>query len=255
LSEPSPILPESTEACELVVVVAHPDDAELCAGGLLISAARRGWRTAVVDLTRGELGSLGTVATRAEEASAAARVLGLSRRINLGLPDGAVRDTDENRLKVVLVVRELRPRILVTHPREDHHPDHMGAAELVRQSFYLCGIRKFAPEMPPWRPRGLLYTLGSRARRPDLIFNISDVIKERMKAVRCYRSQFEAAPGEDSDFAVRIASDGFLEGHRASLKHWGSLIGAAYGEPYSSEAPLSITDPAALFASEPWKKP
>lgn len=254
MSELSPITPESTEACELVVVVAHPDDAELCAGGLLLSAARRGWRTAVVDLTRGELGSLGSVETRAEEAAAAARVLGLSQRISLGLPDGAVRDSDENRRKVVGVVRQLRPRILVTHPREDHHPDHMGAAELVRQSFYLCGIRKFAPETPPWRPRGLLYTLGSRTTRPDLVFNISDVIEERMQAVRCYRSQF-AAEREDPAFAVRIASDGFLEGHRASLKHWGTLIGAAYGEPYSSEAPLAISDPAALFASEPWKKP
>lgn len=233
------------------MITAHPDDAELCTGGLLLTAAACGWKTAVADLTRGELGSLGTPEIRAEEAAAAAGVLGLSRRLNLGLPDGAVRDSDDAREQIVRLVREVRPRIVVTHSLEDHHPDHMGAAQLVKQSFYLCGIRKYLPELPPWRPHGLLYAFSSRMARPGIILDISDVIERRMEAVRCYRSQFEAQP--ESGFSVRIASSLFLESHRASLKHWGSLIGAAFGEPYVSEAPIAVSDPTFLFGSEPWK--
>lgn len=237
--------------CELLVITAHPDDAELCTGGLLLTAAAHGWRTAVADLTRGELGSLGTPEIRAAEANAAAEILEVSRRLNLELPDGGVRDTDDARKRIVRLVRELRPRIVVTHSLEDHHPDHMGAAQLVKQSFYLCGIRKYLPELPPWRPRGLLYAFSSRMARPDIVVDISGVIERRMEAVLCYRSQFEAPP--ESGFAVRIASNLFLESHRASLKHWGSLIGAAYGEPYVSEAPIAVSDPTFLFGSEPWK--
>jgi bacillithiol biosynthesis deacetylase BshB1 len=237
--------------CELLVITAHPDDAELCTGGLLLTVAGRGWRTAVADLTRGELGSLGTPEIRAYEANAASEILGVSRRLNLELPDGGVRDTDDARKKIVRLVRELRPRIVVTHSLEDHHPDHMGAAQLVKQSFYLCGIRKYLPELPPWRPHGLLYAFSSRMARPGIILDISDVIERRMEAVLCYRSQFEAEP--EPGFSVRIASSLFLESHRASLKHWGSLIGAAFGEPYVSEAPIAVSDPTFLFGSEPWK--
>ena len=241
----------SANDCELLVIAAHPDDAELCTGGLLLTAAAHGWKTAVADLTRGELGSLGTPEIRAAEADAAAGVLGLSRRLNLGFPDGAVRDTDDARRKIVRLVRQVRPRIVVTHSLEDHHPDHMGAAQLVKQSFYLCGIRKYLPELPPWRPHGLLYALGSRMARPDIVIDISGVIERRMEAVLCYRSQFDGKP--QPGFALRIASNLFLESHRASLKHWGSLIGAPYGEPYVSETPIAVADPTFLFGSEPWK--
>lgn len=237
--------------CELLVITAHPDDAELCTGGLLLAAAACGWKTAVADLTRGELGSLGTPEIRAQEASAAAKVLGLTKRLNLELADGGVRDTDDSRKKIVRLVRELRPRIVVTHSLDDHHPDHMGAAQLVKQSFYLCGIRKYLPALPPWRPRGLLYAFSSRMARPDIIVDISDVVERRMEAVLCYRSQFEAQP--QPGFSVRIGSNLFLESHRASLKHWGSLIGVPYGEPYVSEAPIAVGDPTFLFGSEPWK--
>jgi bacillithiol biosynthesis deacetylase BshB1 len=216
-----------------------------------LTAAAHGWKTAVADLTRGELGSLGTPEIRAGEADAAAKVLGLAKRVNLEFPDGAVRDSDDARQKIVRLVRQVRPRIVVTHSLEDHHPDHMGAAQLVKQSFYLCGIRKYLPELPPWRPHGLLYALGSRMARPDIVIDIGGVIERRMEAVLCYRSQFEAPP--EPGFAVRIASSLFLESHRASLKHWGSLIGAPYGEPYVSETPIAVSDPTFLFGSEPWK--
>ena len=234
---------------DLAVFSAHPDDAELCCGGLLLLAAEQGRRTAVIDLTRGELGSLGTPEVREREAVEAARVLRLTKRCNLGFRDGHVRDTDENREKIVRMVRELRPTLVIAPPREDHHPDHMAVAELVRQSFYLCSIRKYIPELPPWRPKALLHHMGSRHGTPKFVVDISSVIDRRMDAVRCYRSQF-ASPR--TDFPVRIASKRFLDSIRSNLGHYGSLIGVAYGEPYDTEVPLAVRDLVSLFPIEAW---
>jgi len=235
---------------DIVVFSAHPDDAELCCGGLLLLAADQGRRTAVVDLTRGDLGSLGTPEIRDQEAADAAKVLRLTERRNLRIPDGHVRDTDENREHIVRAMRELRPSIVIVPPRDDHHPDHMGVAELVRQSFYLCSIRKYLPDLPPWRPKALLHHFGSRHQSPKFVVDISGVIDRRMEAVRCYRSQFES---QQKGFPVRIASKRFLDAIQANLAHYGSLIGVAYGEPYDSEVPLGVTDLVSLFSIEPWK--
>ena len=239
--------PELEAPIDLVVFAAHPDDAELCCGGLLLLAAQQGYRTAVIDLTRGELGSLGTPEIREREAAEAARVLALTKRCNLGIPDGHIRDTDNNRKEIVRVVRELRPRLVVAAPREDHHPDHMAVAELVRQSFYLCSIRKYLPELLPWKPKALLHHMGSRQATPKFVVDISSVIDRRMEAVKCYRSQFDSP---QSDFPVRAASEGFLDSILANLGHYGSLIGVPYGEPYDTEVPLSVVDLVGLFPSK-----
>lgn len=236
---------------DLVVFAAHPDDAELCCGGLLLNTVRSGRAAAVVDLTRGELGSLGTPERRAKEAEAAADVLGLTQRINLGMPDGHIRDTDDHRKAIVRAIRQLRPQLVVAPPLDDHHPDHMGTAQLLRQSFYLCGIKNYLPELPPHRPRALLHHMGTRPMNPQVVVDISEVIQQRMDAIRCYKSQFGAQ--QDKNFPVRIASGKFLESIEATLKYFGSLIGVAYGEPYTSELPIPTVDLVGLFDIEPWK--
>jgi bacillithiol biosynthesis deacetylase BshB1 len=236
---------------DLVVFAAHPDDAELCCGGLLLNTVRSGRTAAVVDLTRGELGSLGTPERRAKEAEAAAHSLGLTQRINLGIPDGHVRDTDENRKAIVRTIRQLRPQLVIAPPLDDHHPDHMGTAQLLRQSFYLCGIRNYLPELPPHRPRALLHHMGTRPMQPQVVVDISEVIQQRRDAVRCYESQF--GEPQSKDFPVRIASGKFLESIEATLKYFGSLIGVAYGEPYAGELPIPTADLVGLFDIEPWK--
>lgn len=235
--------------CDLAVFSAHPDDAELCCGGLLLVSAAKGWRTAVVDMTRGELGSLGSMEDRAREAAEAAEVLGLTCRLNLGLPDGKLHDCDAFREQVVRAVRQLRPRLVVAPPLVDHHPDHMATAELVRQSFYLCGIRRYLPDVPAWRPRGLLYMVGLRSPAPSLLVDVSDVADRRLAAIKCYRSQFEPP---DAAPRLRLNSSFFLDSVTAHLRHWGATIGVPLAEPYWSETPLPVADPAALFGNEPW---
>ncbi|MDA0205906.1 MAG: bacillithiol biosynthesis deacetylase BshB1 [Acidobacteria bacterium] len=236
---------------DLVVFAAHPDDAELCCGGLLLNTVRSGRTTAIVDLTRGELGSLGTPEQRTKEAASAAQALRLTHRVNLNIPDGYVRDTDDNRTAVVRAIRQLRPQLVIAPPLDDHHPDHMGTADLLRQSFYLCGIKNYLPALPPHRPRALLHHMSTRPMNPQVVVDISEFIQERMDAVRCYKSQFGVK--QDKDFPVRIASEKLLESIEATLKYFGSLIGVAYGEPYTSELPIPATDLLSLFDIEPWK--
>jgi bacillithiol biosynthesis deacetylase BshB1 len=236
--------------CDLIVFAAHPDDAELTCGGTLLVARQQGWVTAVVDVTRGELGSLGTPEIRAREASEAAAKLELSDRANLGLPDGHLRDCDEYRLEVVRAIRERRPRVVIAPPRDDHHPDHMAVAELVRQSFYLCGIRKYLEDVPHYRPRALLHYVGSRATPPQLVVDITDVFDRKMEAIECYRSQFE---GEADSPTLRINQTYFLDSIRGHARHYGSLIGVPRGEAFTSEVPLPVSDLVGLFGDDPWR--
>ncbi len=238
--------------CDLAVFVAHPDDAELNCGGLLLASARKGWRTAVVEMTRGELGTRGTPEIRAGECEAAAAVLGLTVRANLGLPDGGVRDTDDARRAVVRAIRSMRPRVVVAPPlRSDHHADHIGTADLLQKSFYLSGIAKFVPDLPPYRPRTLINYMGSRLEKPTMIVDVTEVMEERRKAVLCHASQ--VAPLASGEPDLRIAHPDFLKAIDARLRHFGWMIGVAHGEAYTMETPIPVTDLVELFGIESWK--
>ena len=238
--------------CDLVVFAPHPDDAELNCGGLLLVARQRGWKTAVVEMTRGEMGTRGTPEQRERECAEAARVLGLTVRANLGLPDCGVRDTDEARRAVVRMIRTLKPRVVVAPPlRSDHHPDHVCTGELLHRSFYLCGIQKFVPEVPAHKPRALVHYLGSLPERPTLIVDVSAVIEERRAAVLCHFSQ--VGPNSPGEPVVRVGHPDFLDSVDARLRHWGRMIGVPHGEPYLLDVPLAVSDLVGLFDVEPWK--
>lgn len=246
-------MPESESeipSVDLVVFAAHPDDAELNCGGLLLTSRARGWKTAVVDATRGELGSLGTVETRREEARQAAEVLGLTTRLQLGLPDGGVRDTEASREAVISTIRRLRPRVVVAPPRDDHHPDHSALGELLDRCFYLTGIARVVPGVAPHRPAALLHHGGTRPFVPDLIVDVTEVIEDRRRAIECYVSQFRP---EKPRPGIRISSRHFLDSVEGRLRHFGSLIGVPHGEPYTTAGPLPVGDPVSLFESEPWR--
>ena len=239
--------------CDLVVFAPHPDDGELTCGGLLLVSARQGWRTAIVEMTRGEMGTRGTPEIRARECEAAAEVLGLTVRANLGLPDCGVRDTDDGRTAVVGVLRALRPKVVVAPPpRSDHHADHLGTADLVQKSLYLSGIAKYGPPLPPYRPPALINYMGSRLERPTFIVDVTAVIEERRKAILCHASQIgPLAPG---DAQVRIAHPDFLKAVEARLRHYGWMIGVSYGEAFTVENALPVADVVGLFGGEVGKR-
>jgi len=233
------------EPCSIVVFSAHPDDAELACGGLLLLARRRGVRAAVVDLSRGERATRGDPATRAREAAAAAEILGLAERRNLGLPDGAIEDDDEARGLVVDTIRELRPVLIVAPDEDDFHPDHVAAWRLVRSAFWLAPVGGYRPESRPHRPAGVLRAMAQRAFEPDIVVDVSEVFEDKMRAIRAYESQFDPGRGPET----RLSDPGFLDAWEARHRFHGLLIGVRYGEPYRRFGPLPVRDPLDLWGT------
>jgi bacillithiol biosynthesis deacetylase BshB1 len=252
---------QDAQPCDIVAFTAHPDDAELNCGGTLAAAVAHGWKAGIVDFSRGELGTRGTPEIRAREAAAAARALGLACRLNLGLPDGALRDDDATRAFVVHLLRVMRPRVVIAPPLTDHHADHMAVAETVSRSFYLAGVAKYGVSQPdetdpgaaagPWRPRALLHYTGSRITAPALVVDITGVYEARRKAILCFASQFYREGSEEPP--TRISHPDFFDALEGRARHYGSLIGARYGEAYTMPEPVGVIDVVSLYDREAWE--
>lgn len=228
------------EPLDVLALVAHPDDAELLCGGTLIRCARAGRRTGVLDLTRGEMGSRGTAEIRAGEAQEAGRILGLAVRRNAELPDSGVRNTPETRRRVVEFLRELRPRVVITHWTNGRHPDHRATADLAYDAAFLAGLRNFEARGEPFRPLKVVHALSFRedAPKPTFVVDITGEMDTKLQAVRAYTSQFgdvkgagEVFPGGDRSLEDQIRA----QGARA-----GSLIRVAYGEPFWTRETMSV---------------
>lgn len=230
------------EALDLLAFGPHPDDVELFCGGLLIASARRGHRVGVVDLTRGEMASNGTAAQRAEEARAAAQVMGLHWRENLGLPDAGLAPGDERAaLAIVGALRRLRPEVVLAPWRQARHPDHSAASALVTRAAFLAGLRRVLPDAgPPWRPTQLLYYPMRYRLEPSFLVDTSDVIEDKRRAIACYSSQVQQ-PADAAPTLIGAADA--LEALEARERAWGALIGARYAEAYRTTSALAIDDP------------
>lgn len=217
---------------DVLAVFAHPDDAELLCGATLVKCADKGLKTGVLDLTRGEAGSVGTPELRAEEAHAAAQVMGLSVRRNARLPDSRLENTHEARSHLASIFRELRPRVVVTHWTQGRHRDHRIAAELVYDSAFLAGLKNFDATGSAFRPSQVVHAVSFRedTPAPSFVVDVTEQLDRKLEAVACYGSQFH---GKTS------AGEIFPGGHRglerqirAHAAHWGSTIRCAWGEPF-----------------------
>lgn len=225
---------------DVLAVFAHPDDAELLCGAALARSAERGERTGILDLTRGELGSRGSAEIRAREADEAAGVLGASIRRNAGLPDGALVDEPDVRRRVAALLRELAPRVVVTHWTEGRHPDHRAAARLVRAAAFLSGLRNLDAPGTPHRPEKVVHATLFRedAPPPTFVVDATDTIDRKLRALACYASQFEGVtsagevyPGGERPFSEQV---------RVQMGHWGSRIRTAYGEPFWTQETVRV---------------
>jgi N-acetylglucosamine malate deacetylase 1 len=239
----------SGEALELDVlaVFSHPDDAELTCAGTLVKMKSLGYRTGVLDVTRGEMGTRGTPEGRAEEAREAARIMGLDVRLNLEQPDGHVWVTEEARTALVRVIRTYRPKVIITAHWDDPHPDHANTARLVRESARLASMRRYDEEAGQGAVRvpALAHSAYSRLVVPSFVVDISDHIEEKLRAIRAHRSQFY---DPDSTAPVtRISEKNFLEQLEHRWRYVGSLIGVAAGEAFYVREALNIHDPVALL--------
>jgi bacillithiol biosynthesis deacetylase BshB1 len=233
---------------DLIVFAAHPDDAELAAGGLVATAAAKGYRVGIVDFTRGELGTRGSPETRAEESAAADRVLGVAVRENFGLPDGHLTESLEARRLVVDAIRRHRPRLVAAPFVEDLHPDHAVAGRVVAASIYPTGFAKYDTGTPAGPRPLLVHYMNHHPFEPRFVLDVTPVWEKRLEAVRCYASQLHDP--ESDEPATNISSPDFLARLTARFRHYGSLVGVDYGEPYWTRGPVPVLDPLSAFFGE-----
>ncbi|MBI2421664.1 MAG: bacillithiol biosynthesis deacetylase BshB1 [Candidatus Hydrogenedentes bacterium] len=222
--------------CDVLAIGAHPDDADLGVGGLLLNLAGQGLRTAILDLTRGELGSRGTPEERALEAAEAAKRLKVGSRVNAGLPDGAIQELDEQRLALIHFIRALRPHTVLAPMAPDRHPDHANAHALVTSSVFFAGVHRIDTGQEPFRPARIYYyhAYYDPQVAPALIIDVSGVFEEKVAALQAFKSQFYN-PGY-AGVDTHIASKAFWDNIRTRAAYWGQCVGAEYGEPlYTTE--------------------
>jgi len=232
--------------CDLLAIGAHPDDVDLGVGGMLAKAAGTGRRVAVLDLTRGELASRGTVEERQAEAARAAEVLGVAQRLNAGLPDGGLANVEEQRLVVIRHLRALRPRVLLIPGRPDRHPDHEAAHELVRAANFFAGLTRIDTGQEPWRAQTVYcyhpYYQASAA--PSVLVDISEQFDLKLDALRAYASQFHNPNRDEPETYVSSAK--FWEDIRTRAAFWGSQAGVRFAEPLFHEGPIGVALPPGL---------
>lgn len=235
------VRPSDHPTVDLLAIAAHPDDAELTCGGTLAKAAQAGYRVGILDLTRGETGTRGDPATRASEAERAARALGVQVRLNAGLPDAHLANDEASRLKVVSLIRQTRPRVVILPFPLGRHPDHRVASELGRDACYLAGLAKYGSDVERHRPFKVLYALAYREDpvKPTFVVDISDTFEIKLEAIRCFASQFDEvkAAGE-----IHPTGQNLYDLIRVQSAHYGSLIRKAYGEPYFCHETLEVLD-------------
>ena len=237
-----------TDPVSILAIAAHRDDVELTCGGTLIKAASRGQRTAIIDLTQGEMGTRGSAALRGEEAARAAELLGCVARETLALPDAGIENTPATRELLARAIRRYKPRVVIAPAFEGRHPDHRVTAGLVRDACFVAGLAKVAPELPKHRPLKILHALTYRQdfTRPSFVVDISAEFERKLEAVRCYASQFD---GEIQAGEVFPNGEPLYDIIRHYAATYGSLIRTRYGEPFFTTEMMRVDDVAALEVS------
>ncbi len=230
---------------DILVVAAHPDDAELAVGGTIITQVRSGKKVGIIDLTTGELGTRGSPEIRKTEAAVASKIMGLSVRETVALPDAFFDTGRINQLEVIKMIRKYQPEILITNAVRDRHPDHARASELVVEAYFKSGLIKVETALDQkaqirWKPKALYHFIQDRYLRPDFIVDVTDSWEEKLNAVKAYRSQFYDPENEEPN--TFISSQYFLEVLEARGREFGHAIGTKYGEGFTVERTIGIRD-------------
>ena len=228
---------------DVLAFAAHPDDIELSAGGTVLKAIKEGRKVGIVDLTFGELGSRGSSVIRANEADAAAKILGLSIRENLGLADGFFEINQASQLDVIKMIRKYQPEIVLANAVSDRHPDHGKGAELVHKSAFLSGLIKIKTELDgkgqsAWRPKRVFHYIQDHYIKPDFVVNITDEFEDKLKSIMAYSSQFFSPEGDG--IMTPISGEDFVKFIEGRARHMGREAGYEMGEGFTVSNPLGL---------------
>ena len=226
---------------DLLAIAAHPDDVELTCGGTLLKMAQRGYKTGILDLTAGEMGTRGSPETRAKEAARAGQILKVSYRTTLGVPDSDVQPSRQHKLALAKKIRELRPHTVILPYWEARHPDHYHASTLGYEGCFLAGLKALPIEGEPFRPFKILYCTSFEGMPPTFVVDITKEYPTRRRAILAYASQFRPAKSERKQ-RVYLAIDELDSRMDLLARRNGDLIGVKYGEPFLQSEPMQIDD-------------
>lgn len=230
---------------DILVLAVHPDDAELGCSGTILKHLALGKKVGVVDLTQGELGTRGSAQIREKEAAAAAKILGLTVRENLAIPDGFFQNTSQYQLKVIETIRKYQPEIIITNAYHDRHPDHGRASDLVSDSVFLSGLRKIETISPdgqtqqPWRPHLLLHFIQDMYIQPDIVVDVTEHWDKKLESIFAYQSQFHNPEWEEEP-QTYISSPEFIAVVESRAREFGKAINVKFAEGFTSRKILGV---------------
>ncbi len=223
---------------DILVLSAHPDDAELGCSGTILAHIAMGKKVGIVDLTRGELGTRGTAETRAAEATESAKILGLSARENLEFPDGFFQNDKNNLLEIIKVIRKYQPELILANAINDRHPDHIMGSELASRACFLSGLIKIDTGQAAWRPKNIYHYIQDRMVQPDFIVDITQHWEQKMKSINAYKTQFFHS--ESKEPQTYISTPEFMHYIESRAVEFGHAIGVKYGEGFTKEKQLGV---------------
>jgi bacillithiol biosynthesis deacetylase BshB1 len=231
---------------DILAIAVHPDDAELGCAGTLMMEKLQNKKTGVIDLTRGELGTRGTVALRAEEAARAAAIMQLDVRENLGMADGFFQNDEMHQRILIKALRKYRPEIVLANALDDRHPDHGRAGHLIKDACFLSGLRKIetlddnSQAQAHWRPKYIFHYIQDRYYEPDFVYDVSSVFERKLESVKAYSSQFHSNEYAMDEPQTYISTPGFLNSIIGRHAMFGKMIGVPYGEGFITEKMIGI---------------
>ncbi|PIA80333.1 bacillithiol biosynthesis deacetylase BshB1 [Gaetbulibacter sp. 4G1] len=228
---------------DILAFGAHPDDIELGCGGTIAKEIANGKKVGIIDLTRGELGTRGTEKTRDDESKAAAKILGVSVRENLGFADGFFVNDMKHQLEVIKLIRKYKPEIVICNAVDDRHIDHGKGSKLVSDACFLSGLIKIETSVDnepqnKWRPKQVYHYIQWKNLEPDLTVDVSGFIDVKMKAVLAYKTQFYDKTSKEPE--TPISSKNFTDSIKYRARDLGRLVGVEYAEGFTVERYIAV---------------
>jgi len=228
---------------DILVIMAHPDDAELCCSGTILASINQGLTVGLVDLTRGELGTRGDEQIRLLESKNSSDLLELKFRDNLEFRDGFISDAENYINEIIKKIRKYSPKIIITNSKKDRHPDHENTSKIVKKACFLSGLVKYNTKLnnknqQPHRPKLILYSIQNDYIEPDIIIDVSNFFSKKMESVKCFKSQFyDPESSEPNSFISSLEFLDFVESRSIEMGH---KIGTKHGEGFTLDNPVSI---------------
>jgi len=230
---------------DVLVFAAHPDDAELSCSGTIAGLVAAGKKVVIADLTRGEMGTRGTIETRRQEAADSAKILGLTDRIQLGLADTAFENNRESQIPLIQTIRRFTPDMVLCNALEDRHPDHGRGAKLESDACFFSGLRMIETQwegrlQEAWRPGMVLHYIQDRISKPDVVVDITDHWETKLASIRAFKTQFYDPNSSEPE--TYISTPVFMEYIESRGREFGHMIGVGFGEGFHSPRPIGISD-------------